>query len=62
MEFVKLNEELSNDKRMIVNFKNANELNKGYFDFYSSGWSNCINTEYLEYLNEKGINPTHNTA
>jgi len=60
-EFVKQNPILSNEPRMIINFKHANESNKGYFDFYSSGWSNCINNEYLEYLKKENIKPTHNT-
>lgn len=49
-EFRIQNPKLSNDPRMIINFKNAKEWNKGYFDFYSSGWINCINDEYLNYL------------
>jgi len=49
-EFIKQNPKLSKDPRMIIKFKNAKEMNKGYFDFYSCGWANCINDEYLNYL------------
>jgi hypothetical protein len=56
-EFIKQNPVLSKEPRMLINFKHANEMNKGYFDFYSCGWKNCINDEYLKYL-EKEKNST----
>jgi hypothetical protein len=49
-EFSIQNPKLSSDPRMIINFKNAKKWNEGYFDFYSCGWVNCINDEYLNYL------------
>ena len=56
-----------NEYRKIGGKNNPSEFmaikyNDSMYDIFSSGWSNCADEEYLEYVNRIKKNPTHNKA